>query len=126
MKKLRTIIKREYLTRVNSKAFIFSTILGPIVMVAFTVVPVLIAMMETGEATRLAIVDQTGRIYNRVRESIVNESSEGSEPSSSALPMNMSQSPKERARRAGIAMKGDFKSRKLSQPGALSKTSSTS
>ena len=55
MKKLLTIIKREYLTRVNSKAFIFSTILGPIVMVAFMVVPVFIAMMETGAA------DATGR-----------------------------------------------------------------
>ncbi len=110
MKKLRTIIKREYLTRVNSKAFIFSTILGPIIMVAFTVAPVLIASMETGEATRLAIVDQTGRIYNRVRESIINESSAGSKPSSPAgLPMDMSQSPEERARQAGRAIKGDFK-----------------
>jgi ABC-2 type transport system permease protein len=118
MKKLLTIIKREYLTRVNSRAFIFSTILGPIVMVAFMVVPVLIAMIETGEATRLAIVDQTGRIYDRVRESITNESTEGSEQSSSAgLSMDMSQSPEERARQAGRAMQGDFKIEKVEPAG---------
>ena len=118
MKKLLTIIKREYLTRVNSRAFIFSTILGPIVMVAFMVVPVLIAMIETGEATRLAIVDQTGRIYDRVRDSITNESNEGSDLSSPAgLPMDMSQSPEERARQAGRAMQGDFKIEKVEPAG---------
>ncbi|CAN5753804.1 ABC transporter permease [soil metagenome] len=107
MKKLVTIINREYLTRVNSKAFIISTILGPIVMVAFMVVPVLIALMETGEARRIAIVDQTGRVYDRVREFITNEGSEPSSPAS--LPRDMSQSPEERARQAGIAIKGDFR-----------------
>ena len=118
MKKLLTIIKREYLTRVNSKAFILSTILGPVVMVAFLVVPVFIAMMETGEATRLAIVDQSGRIYDRVRESILNEDSAGSESASSTgLSMDPSQSPKDRARQAGMAMKGDFKIEKVESVG---------
>ena len=118
MKKLLTIIKREYLTRVNSKAFIFSTILGPIIMAAFTVVPVLIAMMETGEVRRLAIVDQTGRIYDRVRESIINEAVDGPGPSSqTALPLDMTQSPEERARQAGMAMKGDFKIEKVEPAG---------
>ncbi|MCA1574971.1 MAG: ABC transporter permease [Acidobacteria bacterium] len=118
MKKLLTIIKREYLTRVNSKAFIFSTILGPIIMLAFMVVPVLIAMMETGEVTRLAIVDQTGRIFDRVRDSIINEASEGSDPSlPGGLPMDMSQSPEERARQAGMAMKGDIKIEKVAPAG---------
>lgn len=118
MKKLLTIIKREYLTRVNSKAFIFSTILGPIIMAAFTVVPVLIAMMETGEVRRLAIFDQTGRIYDRVRESIITEAVDGPGPSSqTALPLDMTQSPEERARQAGMAMKGDFKIEKVEPAG---------
>jgi ABC-2 type transport system permease protein len=120
MKKLLTIIKREYSTRVNSKAFIFTTILGPIVMVAFMVVPVLIAMMETGEATRLAIVDQTGRIYDRVRDSIINEAGEESQPSMpGGLPVDMSQSPEERARQAGMAMKGDFKIERVEPAGRV-------
>lgn len=118
MKKLLTIIKREYLTRVNSKAFIFITILGPIVMVAFMVVPVVIAMMETGEATRIAIVDQTGRIYDRVRESIADDGDQESEGSSTAgLPLDPRQSPNERARQAGMAMKGNFKIEKVEPSG---------
>jgi ABC-2 type transport system permease protein len=114
MKKLRTIIKREYLTRVNSKAFIFSTILGPIVMAAFVIVPVLIATIETGEATRIAIVDQTERIYDRVRESITN-GGERSKPI--GLSMDMRQSPKERANHAGMAMTADFKIEKVEPAG---------
>ena len=118
MKKLLIIIKREYLTRVNSKAFIFSTILGPIVMVAFMVVPVLIAMIDTGAATRLAVVDQTERIFDRVRDSIINEDSEGSESKlPGGLSMDMSKSPEERARQAGKAMKGDFKIEKVDAAG---------
>ncbi|CAN5695677.1 ABC transporter permease [soil metagenome] len=114
MKKLLTIIKREYLTRVNSKAFIFSTLLGPIVMAAFMVVPVLIAMTETGVATRLAIVDQTGRIFDRVRESILNEAGEGSAPSwPGGHPVDIDQSSEEQARQAGRAMMGNFKIEKV-------------
>ena len=116
MKKLLTIVKREYLIRVYSKAFIFSTLLGPIVMVAFMVVPVFIAMIETGAATRLAVLDQTERIFERVRDSIINEH-EGSEPSlPGGLSVDMSQSPRERARQAGRTMKGDFKIEKV-EPG---------
>jgi ABC-2 type transport system permease protein len=114
MKKLWTIVKREYLTRVNSKAFIFSTILGPIVMAAFVVVPVLIAMIDTGEVTRIAIVDHTGRIYDRVRESITN-SGDGSR--FTGLPMDMSQSPKERASQAGVATTADFEVEKVEPAG---------
>ena len=109
MTKLRSIIKREYLTRVNSKAFIFSTLLGPIIMGAFTVAPVFIAMMETGEATRVAIFDQTGRLYDRVSESISNEPGEAAGSSQTTLPVDMNASPEERARRAGMAMRGGFK-----------------
>jgi len=118
MRKLLTIIKREYLTRVNSRAFIFSTLLGPIILVAFMVVPVLIAMMESGEATRLAIVDQTGKIFDRVRDSIISEASEASEPSlPGGLPMDMSKSTEERASQAGMAMNRDFKIEKVEPAG---------
>lgn len=118
MKKLISVIKREYLTRVHSRAFILSTILGPIVMAAFMVVPVLIAMMETGEVTRLAIVDQTGRIFDRVRESIINEAGEVSDASlPGGLSADFSQSPEERARQANRAMKGDFKIEKVELAG---------
>lgn len=77
MRKLLTIIKREYLQGVRSKAFIISVVLGPVLMVGFAIVPGLLFGLKTGGATRLAIVDQTGRMYERVRESILSEPSEG-------------------------------------------------
>ncbi len=39
MKKLFAIIKREYLQRVRTKFFVIMTVLGPLMLVVFTVVP---------------------------------------------------------------------------------------
>lgn len=108
MKKLLTIVKREYLTRVKSKAFILSTILGPLIMTAFMAAPVLIAMMETGEAMRLAVVDQTGRMFDRVRESI-NQATDGEPEAPSGAGLgSLGQNLEERARQAGIGRDEDF------------------
>ena len=71
MNKLLAIIKREYLQRVRSRFFLLATVLGPLVMLAFTVVPALIFQINAGGAQRIAIVDETGRLYERVRTSIL-------------------------------------------------------
>jgi ABC-2 type transport system permease protein len=71
MKKLLVIIKREYWQRVRTKGFIISSLLGPVIMVGFTVVPGLLIAMQTGSATKIAVVDLTGKMYDGVRESIL-------------------------------------------------------
>jgi len=71
MTKLLAIIKREYVQRVRSRMFLVATILGPLVMFSFTVVPALIFQINAGGAQRVAIVDETGRLYERVREVIL-------------------------------------------------------
>ncbi len=68
MRKLLTIIKREYVQGARSKGFIISTILGPVLMVVMMVLPGVLFGMKTGEATRGAVVDQTGEMYERVRD----------------------------------------------------------
>ena len=73
MTKFLAVVKREYLQRVKSKMFIVATILGPVMIVVFTVVPALIFSLKAGGATRLAIVDQTGKMYERVRESLLSD-----------------------------------------------------
>lgn len=72
MTKFWAVVKREYLTRVRTKMFIVFTILGPVMIVLFTVVPAYIASLKLS-ATRIAIVDLTedGRMYERVRQSIL-------------------------------------------------------
>lgn len=71
MNKLLIIIKREYFNRIRTKSFIISTLLGPVIMVGFLVVPGLLFTMKTGGATKVAVVDLTGKLYAGVRESIL-------------------------------------------------------
>lgn len=71
MSKLLAVIKREYLQGVRSKTFVISTILGPLIMAFFMIVPGLLMGIKTGGATRIMIVDQTGRMYERVREALM-------------------------------------------------------
>ncbi len=68
MNKLLTIIKREYLTRVKSKGFIIGTILGPIIMSSFVLVPVLIGRYSGPDKYSIVILDQTGdtTLYGRL------------------------------------------------------------
>src|SRR4051794_32863240 len=73
MNKLLAVIKREYLQRVRSRMFIITTILGPVMLIVFSVVPSLIFSIKAGGATKIAVVDQTGRLYERVRTSILKE-----------------------------------------------------
>jgi len=71
MTKFLAVVKREYLTRVRTKMFIVFTILGPVMIGLFTVVPAYIARIKP-TATRIAIVDQTegSKMYERVRQYI--------------------------------------------------------
>ncbi|MGI9105533.1 MAG: ABC transporter permease [Pyrinomonadaceae bacterium] len=71
MNKLLVIVKREYLNRLRTKAFIITTLLGPLIIVSFAVVPGLLFQMKTGGATKVAVVDLTGKLYTGVRESIL-------------------------------------------------------
>lgn len=71
MSKLLTIIRREYVQRVRSRFFLLATVLGPLVMLGFTVVPALIFQINAGGATRVAVVDETGRMYERVRDALL-------------------------------------------------------
>src|SRR5262245_6995212 len=59
MNKIFLVIKREYVERVRSKWFLISTLLGPVMMAAFIVVPVMIAKMTSPPKLNVAIVDST-------------------------------------------------------------------
>jgi ABC-2 type transport system permease protein len=77
MTKFLAVVKREYMTRVRTKMFIVFTLLGPVMIVLFTVVPAFIAGIKVG-ATRIAIIDLTqgSRMYERVRESLLSNKGE--------------------------------------------------
>lgn len=59
MDKVLVIIKREYLMRVRSKGFIIMTILSPLLMASFVLIPALIATKGGGDTHRVIVLDQT-------------------------------------------------------------------
>ena len=70
MKKLLAIIKREYIQRVRSRMFVAATILGPVMMIMFTLVPSYIAGFRSGGPKRIAVVDESGKLFERVRDAL--------------------------------------------------------
>ena len=56
MHKLWAVIRREFQTRVQSKAFVISTILGPVFMAFMMVMPILMNSRET-TAKRIVVID---------------------------------------------------------------------
>lgn len=80
MRKFLAVVKREYLQRVRAKMFIVSTILLPVVMSLFGVVPAVILSIEGGPL-RVSVVDQTGKLYAPLQTAFMDE--EEATPSSS-------------------------------------------
>lgn len=73
MTKFLAILKREYIQRVRAKMFILSTILLPAVMALFGIVPAIVLSIDAGGPMRVAVVDQTGKIYTRLEEALTND-----------------------------------------------------
>src|SRR5437764_8473783 len=65
------VIRREYLERVRSKAFLISTILVPLFMFAAIALPVKLATMRTSGAKRIVLATSSaefGEAYRRQLE----------------------------------------------------------
>ena len=73
MTKFLAILKREYIQRVRSRMFILSTILLPAVMALFGIVPAVVLSIDAGGPMRVAVMDQTGKIYARLEEALAND-----------------------------------------------------
>ena len=70
--KIVTVIKREYTTRVKSKGFIASLFLMPVLMCGLVALSSFLAIMEgkTEEMRKLAVIDETGEIFDQMQEVI--------------------------------------------------------
>jgi ABC-2 type transport system permease protein len=58
--RLMPVVRREYLERVRSKAFLIGTVLGPVLMAAFTVLPSALMARQRGKPLRIAVLDEGG------------------------------------------------------------------
>ena len=59
MNKIGLIIRREYFTRVKKHSFIIMTFLGPILIAAVYIIPILLALHGDNEKRSIAVVDQS-------------------------------------------------------------------
>ena len=59
MNKILLIIKREYLTRVKKKSFLIMTIVGPLLMAALFIVPILMINMDDKDEKIIVIYDKS-------------------------------------------------------------------
>ena len=68
LRNLKTIIAREYLTRVKKRSFLLITFLGPLFFAAIAVLPSLIMMMSADDSQKIAMVDQSGIVAERMKQ----------------------------------------------------------
>lgn len=110
MNKLVAIIKREYLQKVRTKFFVIMTVLGPVMLVVFTIVPGLLFSMKAGGDTRIAIVDQTEgmKLYDSIRNSLLKLDRDQENNKQPGIADTANGTTQERMEAAGKSMTGNF------------------
>ena len=63
MRKILSVIKREYIQIVRTKGFIIGTVLGPVLMAGMVVVPILVASMTVEKQETIGVVDLSLEIF---------------------------------------------------------------
>ena len=64
MRKILSVIKREYIQIVRTKGFIIGTVLGPVLMAALVVVPILMGMVAVEKQETFGVVDLSREIFS--------------------------------------------------------------
>ncbi len=119
MSKLLAIIKREYLAKVRTKFFVIMTILGPLMLVVFTIVPGFLLGVKTGDDTRIGVLDQTegGKLYEPIRRSLLRLDREESVSQQPGMAQATNSNTKDRVEQAGKSMTGSFQVEQVNQNG---------
>src|SRR5690348_2134621 len=70
MRKLWLIVRREYLTRVKTKAFVFSTVAVPLFTVGVFVLQIYASRRQTDHTLKIAIEDDAGGLGNSIAQGL--------------------------------------------------------
>ncbi len=73
MKKILTVIRKEYLERVRSKSFVIGTLLGPALMSMFILLPVLLADKGGDDARTVGVIDPSGLYFESLEEVLIDQ-----------------------------------------------------
>ena len=109
MNKFLAVVKREYIQKVRTKFFVIMTVLGPFMLVVFTIVPGMLFTIKTGE-TRLAIIDQTEgkKLFLPVRDALIRGDRHEKTTVQAEIAEKMNSNTKARVEKAGKSMTGTF------------------
>ena len=72
LRKVLTVIKREYITRVKTKGFVASILLMPVMMFIVMVLPSLMMTLQhkSDEIKTFIVFDETGEIFSKMQEAL--------------------------------------------------------
>jgi len=73
VKKILTVIRKEYLERVRSKSFVIGTLLGPALMSLFILIPVLLADKGGSDIRTVGVIDPSGLYYDSLEEVLADQ-----------------------------------------------------
>ncbi|MBA7494231.1 putative protein YhaP [subsurface metagenome] len=78
MRKILSVIKREYIQIVKTKGFIIGTILGPVLMASFIVIPIVVSVISVGQQERVGVIDLSQEIFEALDKKLDNKLKDGS------------------------------------------------
>lgn len=78
MKKILSVIKREYIQIVRTKGFIIGTILGPILMASFILIPILVSVISVGQQEHIGVIDLSQGIFENLDKKLDYKLKDGS------------------------------------------------
>jgi ABC-2 type transport system permease protein len=78
MKKVWVIIKREYLVRVRSRAFVIGTIISPMFLLGLIILPGLLAERSGGGQRQITVIDQSGdpQLFEAIKQIVASRGTE--------------------------------------------------
>ncbi len=78
MRKILSVIKREYIQIVKTKGFIIGTILGPVLMASFIVIPIVVSVISVGQQERVGVIDLSQEIFEALDKKLDHRLKDGS------------------------------------------------
>ncbi len=73
MRKILSVIKREYIQIVRTKGFIIGTVLGPVFMLALILVPIIVSSASVEKQETIGVVDLTNEIFMELDKKLDNK-----------------------------------------------------
>jgi ABC-2 type transport system permease protein len=106
--------------RVRSKMFLLLTVGAPLMVALFTVVPILIAGIRSGGPLRVAVLDETGRMYERLSDALTKKEGEEDDEETvreSQSPAALNRNGPERMKQAARASEQGYAVERVEQSG---------